>query len=86
MSLAAPVLDELEHEDPNEPAPVRCRRCEEGTVLLSIDNLLSYDWAKERVDAGTLALHALYYDIATGNLNMWNSDIEDFEPTCVEDL
>lgn len=86
VSLASPVLEELEHEEPNEPAPVRCRRCEEGAVLMSIDNLLSYDWVKERVDAGSLALHALYYDMVTGSLNVWNAEIEDFEPTRVEDL
>ncbi len=43
LCLAHPVLDELEHEDPNEPSDVRARRCEEGTVLQSIDSLLSYD-------------------------------------------
>ena len=53
---------------------------------MSIDNLLSYDWVKERVDAGSLALHALYYDMVTGSLNVWNAEIEDFEPTRVEDL
>lgn len=43
LCLAHPVLEELEHEDPDEPADVRARRCEEGTVLQSIDSLLSYD-------------------------------------------
>lgn len=81
VSLAQPVLDELEAENPYEPLTIRCRRCEEGAVLLSIDNLLSYDWIRERVESGTLDLHALYYDMAAGNLCLWNGEKEDFEPT-----
>ena len=84
LCLAHPVLEELEHEDPNEPAPIRARRCEEGSVLMSIDNLLSYNWIKSRVDAGTLELHALYYDMANGTMNVWNAAKEDFEPATIK--
>ena len=86
LCLAHPVLEELEHEDPDEPADVRARRCEEGTVLQSIDSLLSYDWVKSRVDAGTLALHALYYDLASGTMYVWNAEAEDFEATKLSEL
>lgn len=86
LCLAHPVLEELEHEDPNEPAPIRARRCEEGAVLMSIDNLLSFDWIKSRVDAGTLELHALYYDMADGMMNVWNPVKEDFEPATLSEL
>ena len=86
LCLAHPVLEELEHEDPDEPAPIRARRCEEGAVLMSIDNLLSYDWIKSRVDAGTLELHALYYDMADGMMNVWNPVKEDFEPATLSEL
>ena len=86
LCLAHPVLEELEHEDPDEPADVRARRCEEGTVLQSIDSLLSYDWVKSRVDAGSLALHALYYDLASGTMYVWNAEAEDFEATKLSEL
>ena len=86
LCLAHPVLEELEHEDPDEPADVRARRCEEGPVLQSIDSLLSYDWVKSRVDAGTLALHALYYDLASGTMYVWNAEAEDFEATKLSEL
>lgn len=36
VALAQPVLDELEAENPYEPLALRCQRCEEGAVLLSI--------------------------------------------------
>ena len=81
VSLANPVLAELKAEKPMEDAVLRTRRCEEGAVLLSLENLLSYDWIHDKADAGELSLHALYYDMKAGSLNIWNADIEDFEPS-----
>lgn len=81
VSLANPVLAELKAENPMEDAVLRTRRCEEGAVLLSLENLLSYDWIHDKADAGELSLHALYYDMKAGSLNIWNADIEDFEPS-----
>lgn len=83
ISQAHPVLAELEKEDPSECSEERRRRCEEGAVLMGLDNLLSYDWIHERVDAGTLNLHALYYDMHDGHLHIWNPDKEDFEHSTV---
>ena len=39
-----------------------------------------------RVDAGTLALHALYYDLASGTMYVWNAEAEDFEATKLSEL
>ena len=80
VSIARPVIDELVEEEPDEPLESRVRRSEEGSVLLSIENLLSYPWVEERVKAGTLSLHALYYDMKGKTLNIWNAELEDFEP------
>ncbi len=79
VSIASPVLEELEAEVPDETEHSRHRRCEEGAVLMSIDNLLSYHWVQEAVTGGTLALHALYYDMKDGHLFIWNAEKEDFE-------
>ena len=81
-----PVFDDkeiwrrIEEENPDESQSEKVRLCEEATVLLSIENLLSYHWVEEAVQAGTLTLHALYYDMLKGSLNVWNGDSEDFEP------
>ena len=59
---------------------VSARLCEEGSVLLSIENLFSYEWIDKAVQAGNLNLHAAYYDMTRGMLLLWNSGTEDFEP------
>ena len=80
MSLASPVAEEIRREEPEAGCELLARRTEEGAVLLSIENLLSYAWLRERVEAGTLSLHALYYDMKAKTMNIWNAEIEDFEP------
>lgn len=67
-------------KNPDESKAEKARLCEEATVLLSIENLLSYHWVEEAVQAGTLTLHALYYDMHKGLLSVWNGDSENFEP------
>ena len=80
VSLACPAVHEIEEENPGESQSEKVRLCEEATVLLSIENLLSYHWVEEAVQAGTLTLHALYYDMHKGLLSVWNGDSENFEP------
>ena len=52
VSLALPAVRRIDHENPGIDSRMRCRLCEEGAVLLSIENLLSYDWVHEPVQAG----------------------------------
>lgn len=79
VSLASPVAEEIRREEPGAGCELLARRTEEGAVLLSIENLLSYAWLRERVEAGTLSLHALYYDMKAKTMNIWNAEREDFE-------
>lgn len=82
LCLAHPVLDELAYTDiPEDDHHGRSRHCEEAAILLSIENLLSYGWLHDRVEAGTLKLHALYYDMHDGNLCVWDAEKEDFVPS-----
>ncbi|WP_228255843.1 carbonic anhydrase [Pollutimonas thiosulfatoxidans] len=45
---------------------------ERAAVTGSLHNLLTYPWIKERVEAGTLALHGWWFDIETGDL--WRTE------------
>lgn len=80
VSLAHPVAEEIRREEPSAEAELLARRTEEGAVLLSLENLLSYAWVREKVESGALSLHALYYDMKAKTMNIWNAEREDFEP------
>jgi carbonic anhydrase len=48
--------------------------CEHETVKLSLANLLTFPWIKERVDAGRLRMHGAYFDIESGGLDHLQPD------------
>lgn len=48
--------------------------CEHETVRVSLENLMTFPWIAERVAAGTLALHGMFYQISTGVLERLEAD------------
>ncbi|MGE0223847.1 MAG: carbonic anhydrase [Acetobacteraceae bacterium] len=48
--------------------------CEQETVKLSLENLLTFPWIAERVRDGRLRLHGGHFDIRTGQLSMLSPD------------
>lgn len=67
-----------------EPARKRALACDDGTdtqlccewetVKLSVQNLLTFPWIQERVEAGTLVLHGAHFDIRSGVLSLLGPD------------
>jgi len=58
------VLTEL----PNKIPRLQHRAVEQAAVLLSLENLQTFPWIRERVGSGHLALHGWYFDIEAGEL------------------
>lgn len=46
----------------------RRHACEELSLVLTLENLLTFPWIRERVEADRLALHAWFFHIANGQL------------------
>lgn len=80
VGQAAGLISGLADEAASEDAQSLTRRTEEGAVLLSVDNLMSYPWIAGRVADGSLAIHALYYDLHGHCISVWNHEKEDFAP------
>jgi carbonic anhydrase len=47
--------------------------CEHEAVKVSLENLLTFPWVKEAVDAGKLKLHGWYFDLGTATLYTLNA-------------
>ncbi|MEM9437249.1 MAG: carbonic anhydrase [Pseudomonadota bacterium] len=58
----------------------RTRALEHEAVRVSITNLLTFPYVAARVDAGTLELHGLWTDIATGQLMAFDGTTKEFVP------
>lgn len=79
VDIAAPARDKILKDLAGQPLPVKLSACEKEALHLSLDNLMTYPFIKKRVFAGTLTLHAWYFDLMTGELYDYNFNSEQFE-------
>lgn len=47
---------------------MRRRHCEQAAIQVSLANLMSFPWIKERIEQKKLRLHGWYFDIGTGEM------------------
>lgn len=79
VNIAASARDKVLREMAEESAEKQARACEKGAILVSLKNLMTFPWVKERVARGQLSLHGWYYNIGTGQLRYYNQLSGDFE-------
>ena len=58
----------------------RTRACEQNAVLVSLENLTTFPWVRERVESGALTLHGWYIDIAAPELCAYDWETGRFTP------
>jgi carbonic anhydrase len=56
------------------PAAERQSVCEHEAVRLSLDNLMTFPWIKDAVDAGHITLYGCFFDIRSGVLERLDTD------------
>jgi carbonic anhydrase len=79
LEIAAPTRDQVRQELGHKPLELQLRACEQGALLVSLENLMTYPWIRQRVAAGSLALHAWYFDMLAGELLGFNPAASRFE-------
>lgn len=76
LSARERVLRELLDAAPH----LQAQACERYAIELSLTNLMTYPWIRERVEAGTLGLHGWYFDIESGELFGYSPESRVFIP------
>lgn len=79
MRLAENARTRTEQELPESDQETRARACEQHAILDSLDNLMTFQWIRERVERGALTLHGWYFDIECGRLLGYNQASHKFE-------
>ncbi|HSV30173.1 MAG TPA: carbonic anhydrase [Candidatus Omnitrophota bacterium] len=51
-----------------QPIEAAQRMCEHETVAISLSNLMTFPWIRERVEAGRMMLHGWWFDLDNGEL------------------
>lgn len=80
ISIAQPACERVLAELPAKPPALQARACEQASILVSLENLLTYPWIAQRVAAGAMHLHGWHFDIAEGALLRYNPARNGFEP------
>ncbi|MFI3271653.1 MAG: carbonic anhydrase [Pseudomonadota bacterium] len=68
MSIADRAKERVLEELPNASPEEQQRACELGSILISLENLMSFPWIAERVDKENLCIHGCYFDMECGTL------------------
>ncbi len=67
-SIAQETRDRVVEELRGRPREEVTRAVEQAAVVNSVNNLMGYRWIEERVKAGTLTLHAWWFNLTVGQL------------------
>jgi len=79
-SIAQEARDVVVRELKGRPRAEIVRAVEQAAVLGSVNNLMTFRWIAERVAAGTLVVHAWWFNMNEGQLHAFNPATALFEP------
>jgi carbonic anhydrase len=68
MHLAESARTEVLREMPDATLEEKMHACELRAILVSLRNLTTFPWIRDRIENGTLTLHGWYFDIEDGQL------------------
>lgn len=80
VGIAREARERVLRELADEPYAMQSRACEHGAIALSLRNLMTFPWIRERVEAGSLTLHGWYFDIDAGELLAYSPENNEFAP------
>jgi len=78
MEIAIPAKQEVLTKHANQSPEEQKRLCEQTSLIMSLNNLRTFPWIKERVLTNELFLHAWYFDLATGAMKTYNPSCNKF--------
>jgi carbonic anhydrase len=68
VSIAQAARERVLREMAGESRAVQRKACEQGAIALSLENLRTFPWVREREQAGALTLDGWYFDMDAGEL------------------
>lgn len=80
MSMIQPAREQVRAAAAISPDIDANRALEQAAIRISLENLRSFPFVAERLEAGTLKLQGAYFAIGEGILRVLNPDTDKFEP------
>ncbi len=79
VAIAKPAREAVLRDLCHKSEQLQRQACEEASILISLENLLTFPWLAQRVEEGRLALHGWYFDLDAGQLFGYHPDTGEFE-------
>ncbi len=79
VGIAQKAKERVLREFSDKPAEMQVHACERASILLSLENLMTFPWIKDRVEDEKLFLHGWYFDLQAGTLSGFSQDSGNFE-------
>ncbi len=79
MGIADAAREQVERELAGASDKSRHLACEQKAILVSLNNLMTFPWIRERVEQGGLTLYGWYFDIEGGELLGYDATTRQFE-------
>ena len=80
VNMASEARERVLKEMATAPKSEQLCACEKAGVLVSLKNLLTFSWIKQRVEQGELMLHGWYFNIDGGILSAYDVAADEFKP------
>ncbi len=80
VSIAEPARRQTKSAYGHTSFETQCRICEKTSILNSLNNLMSFPWVRDAVQAGQLTLHGWYFDLDRGELLAYSERAGQFLP------
>lgn len=86
VSVAGSLVERMENLASEAGEAERLRWLEKSAIALSINNLRTFPWIADRIDAGKLALHGWHFDLQHGQLQAMDGTTERFRAVQAGDM
>lgn len=74
VSIASPARELVLKRWPEASKEFQQRACERASILVSLENLLTFPFVRQRVEEGRLKLYGWYFDIDSGELMQYDPE------------
>lgn len=78
LSVAKKAKETVEKTHGESTLSEQLCACEQTSIMVSLENLMSFPFIKQRVEAGQLRIHGWYFDVRTGQLLSYRPDADRF--------
>lgn len=80
VNIANQAKQRVLEKYPDHSADEQTKICEKQSLLVSLENLATFPFVRDALDAGKLKIHAWFFNIETGDILVYNAKKHQFLP------